>query len=474
MDPAEFRRWGHALIDWLADYPARTEQLPVLSPLAPGEFRAGLPANAPEQGEDFAALFADIDRLVLPGLTHWQSPNFFAYFPANTSGPSILGELLAAGLGTQGMLWATSPACTELETHVLDWLAELSGLPERFTSRGSGGGVLQDSASSAALCALLAARERVTGGAGNREGLRSQAVLTAYTSSEAHSSILKAIRIAGLGDAQLRTLPVRADGSLDPASLAAAIAADRAAGALPFFCVATIGSTSRNAIDPVSELALLCQAQGLWLHVDAAMAGSAALCPELRHHFAGVADADSYCFNPHKWLFTNFDCDAFFVADRQALVAALAILPEYLRNSASDQGAVIDYRDWQVPLGRRFRALKLWFVLRWYGAAGLRDHLRRHMAWAREFASWVDADPDFERVGAVPFSLVCFRHCGGDAINQRLLAELNGSGALYLSHTVIDGRYLLRMSIGSTHTERRHVLAAWDLIRTVATNIATG
>ncbi len=472
MDPAEFRRWGHALIDWLADYPARTEQLPVLSPLVPGEFRAGLPAKAPEQGEDFAALFADIDRLVLPGLTHWQSPNFFAYFPANTSGPSILGELLAAGLGTQGMLWATSPACTELETHVLDWLAELSGLPERFTSRGSGGGVLQDSASSAALCALLAARERITGGAGNREGLRNQAILTAYTSSEAHSSILKAIRIAGLGDDQLRTLPVRADGSLDPATLAAAIATDRAAGALPFFCAATIGSTSRNAIDPVSEIALLCQAQGLWLHVDAAMAGSAALCPELRHHFAGVADADSYCFNPHKWLFTNFDCDAFFVADRQALVAALAILPEYLRNQASEQGQVIDYRDWQVPLGRRFRALKLWFVLRWYGAEGLRDHLRRHMAWAREFADWVDADPDFERVAAVPFSLVCFRLRGSDERNARLLAALNASGALYLSHTVVDGRHTLRMSIGSTHTERRHVQAAWTLIRTAAATIA--
>jgi aromatic-L-amino-acid decarboxylase len=474
MSPEEFRHWGHAMIDWLADYPARTENLPVLSPLAPGEVRALLPPHPPEAGEDFAALFADIERVILPGVTHWQSPNFFAYFPANTSGPSILGELLAAGLGVQGMLWATSPACTELETHVLDWLAELSGLPERFTSRGSGGGVLQDSASSAALCALLAARERATGGTGNRDGMAHSGRLIAYTSTEAHSSIIKAVRIAGIGEAQLRLLPVASDGSLAAGTLASAIAQDRAAGALPFFCTATIGSTSRNANDPLVELAAVCQSEGLWLHVDAAMAGSAALCPELRHHFAGVELADSYCFNPHKWLFTNFDCDAFFVADRQALIAALAILPEYLRNDASEEGAVIDYRDWQIPLGRRFRALKLWFVLRWYGAAGLRDHLRRHMAWARAFAARVDADPDFERVGAVPFSLVCFRHRGGDAFNTRLLGALNGSGALYLSHTVVDGRYTLRMSVGGTHTEEAHVMAAWERIRATALSLAQG
>jgi aromatic-L-amino-acid/L-tryptophan decarboxylase len=467
MDPQEFRRWGHAMIDWLADYPDRCAELPVLSRLSPGEFRSGLPAAPPRQGEDFAALFADIDRL-LPGLTHWQSPNFFAYFPANTSGPSILGELLSAGLGVQGMLWATSPACTELETHVLDWLAELCGLPARFLSTGKGGGVLQDSASSAVLCALLAARERATGGAGNRAGITGLPRLTAYTSAEAHSSIHKAVRIAGIGDAQLRVLPVQPDGALDPVVLEAAIAADRAAACHPFFCMATIGSTSRNAVDPVAAIASVCQQQGLWLHVDAAMAGSAALCPELRHYFAGLEGADSYCFNPHKWLFTNFDCDAFWVADRAALVDALSILPEYLRNTASLQGDVIDYRDWQIPLGRRFRALKLWFVLRWYGADGLQDHLRRHLAWARAFADWVDADPDFERVGPVPFSLVCFRHRSDDARNQALLDALNASGRLYLSHTVIDGRYCLRMSIGSTHTERHHVEQAWQAMRETA------
>jgi aromatic-L-amino-acid decarboxylase len=469
MSPEEFRHWGYALIDWLADYPARTESLPVQSPLAPGEFRAGLPAAAPEAGEDFAALFADIDRLIVPGLTHWQSPNFFAYFPANTSGPSILGELLAAGLGVQGMLWVTSPACTELETHVLDWLADLCALPERFTSRGPGGGVLQDSASSATLCAVIAARERASQGAGNRLGHAGP--LVAYASIEAHSSVLKAIRIAGIGDRQLRILASDPEGRLSAATLAAAITADRERGLQPFLCVATIGSTSRNAVDRLSALGPLCQEHGLWLHVDAAMAGSAALCPELREHFEGLEFADSYCFNPHKWLFTNFDCDAFYVADRAALIGALGILPEYLRNRASEGGEVIDYRDWQVPLGRRFRALKLWFVLRWYGAAGLRDHLRRHMSWARAFAAEVSAAPEFELAAAVPFSLVCFRHLGGDAFNRRLLDALNASGALSLSHTSIDGRYTLRLSVGGTHTEARHVAAAWAKIRATAAGL---
>ena len=329
-----------------------------------------------------------------------------------------------------------------------------------------------DSASSATLCALLAARERASAGAGNRDGVGSG--LVAYTSTEAHSSVIKAARIAGIGDAQLRVLPTRHDGTLAPDALAAAIASDHGRGQLPFFCVATIGTTARNAVDPVAKLGTICQQHGVWLHVDAAMAGSAALCPELRHHFDGLEHADSYCFNPHKWLFTNFDCDAFYVADRAALVRALGILPEYLRNSASDAGAVIDYRDWQIPLGRRFRALKLWFVLRWYGAAGLRDHLRRHMAWARSFAGWVAADPDFELVGEVPFSLVCFRHRAGDAFNERLLSALNASGALYLSHALIEGRYTLRLSVGGTHTEARHVEAAWRRICAVCTELGAG
>ncbi len=471
MPPEEFRRWGHALVDWLADYPARVENLPVQSRAQPGELRAALPAAAPELGEDFATILADVDRLIVPGLTHWQAPGFFAYFPANTSGPSILGELLAAGLGVQGMLWATSPACTELETHVLDWLATLSRLPPKFHSSGAGGGVLLDSASSATLCALLAARERATAGAGNRLGAPAHPTLVAYTSDQAHSSVRKAARIAGLGDARLRVLPTDAAFTLPAVTLQRAIEADLAAGLQPFFCSVTIGTTSSMAVDPVAELATLCLAHGIWLHVDAAMAGNIALCEEFQPHFAGLAQADSYTFNPHKWLFTNFDCNCFYVADRAALTGALGILPEYLRTQASSSGAVIDYRDWQVPLGRRFRALKLWFVLRWYGAQQLRALLRDHVAMARWFGAQVQASDQFELLAPVHFSLVCFRHRAGNAFNARLLAQLNADGQIYLSHTVLNDVYVLRLAVGATRTEPRHVEAAWTTIQATAARL---
>ena len=473
MSPEEFRRWGHAMVDWLADYPERVEQLPVLSRAAPGDLRRALPEAAPEQGEDFAAIMADIDRLILPGLTHWQAPGFFAYFPANTSGPSILGELLAAGLGVQGMLWATSPACTELETHVLDWLAQLCQLPAAFHSSGPGGGVLLDSASSATLCALLAARERHTAGAGNRNGLQQQAgALVAYTSDQAHSSVRKAARIAGIGDACLRVLPTDGTFALSAATLQAAIAADVAAGLRPFFCAATIGTTSSMAVDPVAELAPVCAQHGVWLHVDAAMAGNIALCAEFQPHFAGLDQTDSYTFNPHKWLLTNFDCNCFYVADRAALTGALGILPEYLRNAASSSGAVIDYRDWQIPLGRRFRALKLWFVLRWYGAEQLRAILRDHVAMARWFAQQVAAHADFELLAPVHFSLVCFRHRRGNAFSARLLAQVNADGQVYLSHTELAGHYVLRLAVGATRTEPRHVATAWAALTNAAARLA--
>ncbi|MEM9493939.1 MAG: pyridoxal-dependent decarboxylase, partial [Myxococcota bacterium] len=357
MSSDEFRQWGHALIDWIADYRDRVKSLPVLSRAQPGEIRAALPEHPPEQGEDFAAILADIEPIILPGITHWQSPNFFAYFPSNATGPAILGDLLSAGLGVQGMLWATSPACTELETHVMDWLLELLGLPERFASSGSGGGVIQDTASSATLCALLAARERVTGGACNERGEASG--LRAYTSTQAHSSLAKAAMIAGIGRDNMRTIAVDDRYAMDPAALARAIDEDRAAGLTPFFVCAAVGTTSSMAVDPVAAIAEVCRERGVWLHVDAAMAGTAALCPEFRHIHDGVEHADSYTCNPHKWMFTNFDCNAFFVADRAALIRSLSILPEYLRNRATESGAVIDYRDWQIPLGRRFRALKL-------------------------------------------------------------------------------------------------------------------
>ncbi len=466
MTSAEFRRYGREMIDWIADYFDRVETLPVLSQVRPGEVRERLPRHPPERPEPFDRILADIDDVILPGVTHWQSPNFFAYFPANTSGPSILGELLSAGLGVQGMLWSTSPACTELETHVLDWLLELLGLPDRFRSNGPGGGVIQDSASSATLCALLAARERAGGDPGGH---------AVYASTQAHSSVEKAVRIAGLGADALRLVPVDGSHALRVADLEQQIQRDVRSGRRPLMVVATVGTTSSAAVDPLPALGEVCRRFGVWLHVDAAMAGTAALLPEHRYLHDGVELADSYCTNPHKWMFTNFDCDAFYVADRAPLINALSVLPEYLRNAATESGAVIDYRDWQVPLGRRFRALKLWFVIRHYGAEGLRHHVRRHIEMARGLAQRVSDDPRFELVNPYSrLSLVCFRHRDGDAATQRVMDDINASGAAYLTHTRLDGRLVIRASVGQTHTEQRHVDALWDLLRTAADAVRPG
>jgi aromatic-L-amino-acid decarboxylase len=449
-------------VEWIAQYLERIEEFPVLSRVAPGEVRAALPPHPPDQGEPFEAVLRDLDTVILPGITHWQSPRFFGYFPANSSGPSILGELLSAGLGVQGMLWSTSPACTELETHMLDWLAELCALPDRFRSAGAGGGVIEDSASSAVLCAVVAARERV-----KAEGRP----LAVYASSQTHSSVEKAVRVAGLGAEALRLIEVDGTYALRPDDLARRIREDRAAGVVPCLAVATVGTTSSNAIDPVPAIGEICRREGIWLHVDAAMSGTAAVCPEFRFVNQGLELADSYCFNPHKWMFVNFDCDAFYVADRSALIGALSVLPEYLRNQASESGAVIDYRDWQIPLGRRFRALKLWFTIRHYGSEGLRHHVREHVRLAALFADAVRQDERFEVVAPVPLNLVCFRLRGGDEANQRLMDRLNGSGELFLTHTRLDGRLVLRLSIGAARTEQRHVEQAWSAIRRAAEDI---
>lgn len=466
MSPEEFRKWGYAVVDWIANYQDTVEKLPVLSQVKPGDIRRSLPLQPPAEGESFEKILADVDRLILPGITHWQSPNFFAFFPANTSGPSILGELLSAGLGVQGMLWATSPACTELETHVLDWVADMVGLPERFKSSGAGGGVIQDSASSAVLCAILAARERATAFQTNERGCAGS--LVAYTSPHAHSSVVKAFKIAGLGGQQLRFVNVDASCAMDPSDLHQLIGADRARGLVPFFVAATLGTTSSNAFDPLPELGRICREEGLWLHADAAMCGSAAVCPEFRRLQAGIELADSYAFNAHKWLFTNFDCDCFYVADRATLIRTLTVLPEYLRNASTESGAVIDYRDWQVPLGRRFRALKLWFVIRHYGVEGLRYHIRRHIELAQQFAGWVQGSKDFMLMAEPPLNLVCFAHRAGDVFNQHLLEQLNQTGQVYLTHTVLDGRFTLRFCVGQTHTESQHVERAWVLIQRLA------
>jgi aromatic-L-amino-acid decarboxylase len=463
MTSEEFRRYGRAVVDWIADYYEQIETFPVLAQVEPGQVRASLSPTPPEKGEPFEAILADVERLILPGVTHWQSPNFFAFFPANVSGPAILGELLSAGLGVQGMLWATSPACTELETHVLDWLVEMLGLPEHFHSTGTGGGVIQDSASSASLCALLAARERATDYMSNEQGCDGR--LIAYASAQAHSSLEKGVKIAGLGRENLRLIPVDDTFAMRPEALKQQIRQDREIGLVPCFVCATVGTTSSNAIDPLPAIGAICQKEGLWLHVDAAMSGPAALCPEFRFIQDGLDLADSYCFNPHKWMFTNFDCDCFYVADRQALIKTLSILPEYLRNKASQSGEVIDYRDWQIPLGRRFRALKLWFVIRHYGVEGLRYHLRRHVELAQTFAGWVQADERFELAAPVPLNLVCFQHRGGDEINQQLMDRLNRSGDLYLTHTRLNDRLTLRFCVGQTWTEAHHVERAWQRIQ---------
>ena len=464
MDAAEFRRYGHEVIDWIADYHSRVESLPVLSRSAPGDIRAGLPSSAPERGEDFADVLADVDRVLLPGITHWQHPSFFAYFPANTSGPAILGDLLASGLGVQGMLWATSPAATELETHVLDWLGELLGLPPQFRSDGPGGGVIQHSASDAVLVALLAALHRASGGRATVDGVGAGRYAV-YTSGQTHSSVEKACRVAGLGSAALRRIDVDpVDQSADVEHLRGLVEADVAAGIVPTLIVASVGATGTGAIDPVASFGAVARDTGAWLHVDAAWAGVAAVCPELRWILDGVEAADSVCTNPHKWLLTTFDCDALWVADRASLIGALSILPEYLRNAASESGAVIDYRDWQVPLGRRMRALKLWAVIRCYGASGLRAHIRGHVALAQHFAARVAADPRLELLAPHPLALVTFAFTAGDDAGRAAMERVNRSGQAYLTHTTVNGRFALRVAIGSPHTRQRHVDALFEAL----------
>ncbi len=474
MSPDEFRAHGQRVVEWVAEYWKRVETLPVGSQVAPGQIRAGLPARAPElgSGRSLDEVLADLDEVVLPGITHWQHPGFMAYFPANASGPSVLGDLLSSGLGVQGMLWATSPACTELEQVMLDWLVELLGLPSAFRNDGPGGGVIQDSSSGSNFVALQAALYRATGGRSITEGVSGRYLV--YASSQTHSSVEKAARMAGLGSAAVRTVDVDPRTlAMLPGHLAELLALDQAAGLVPTMVVATIGTTSTTAIDPVAEIGPLCRAAGVWLHIDAAYAGVAAVCPDLRWINDGVNDyADSYCTDAHKWLLTNFDATAFWVRDRRHLTGALSILPEYLRNEASDSGAVVDYRDWQIELGRRFRALKLWLVIRWYGAQGLRAHIEGHVALAQELAGWVGADEGFEIVAPHPLSLVCLRPlwpgCDddeADRLTMSVLESVNRSGSVYLTRTLVAGRAVIRVAIGAPSTTREHVARAWDLIR---------
>jgi len=466
MTSQQFRDAGKRLIDWIADYYEQVERYPVVAQVVPGQICKSLPPEPPQSGENFDTILASVNEKIMPGITHWQSPNFFAYFPANTSEPSVLGDLLSSGLGVQGMLWATSPACTELETLVLDWLAKMLGLPETFLSSGKGGGVIQDSASSSSLCAVLAGRERATGFRSNEDGCRDE--LVAYTSTQAHSSIEKDVKVAGIGRRNLRLIDVDANFAMRPESLEKAIEEDKRAGKVPFIVCATVGTTSSLAFDPLEEIGRICKKHNLWLHVDAAMAGTAALCPEFRHIQKGLELADSYCFDAHKWMFTNFDCSCFYVADRETLTRSLDVLPEYLRNQATGSDAIFEYRNWHVPLGRRFRALKLWFVIQHYGVEGLQSLVRRHVELAQTFLRWVQDDSRFEIMAPAALNLICFRLKASDETNEELLRRLNRSGKLYLSHTRLNGKYTVRFCVAQTKTELRHIQHAWDAIRTEA------
>jgi aromatic-L-amino-acid decarboxylase len=467
VTPEDFKRHGHELIDWIADYVENIEQQRVTAEVKPGDVRAQLPEHPPVAPDGFNAVMADTNDIVVPALTHWQHPSFFAYFPANSSYPAILGDLLTAGLGVQGMSWVTSPACTEIETLMVDWMQELLALPERFRSTSElGGGVIHGSASEATLASILAARWRISDGAVNTDGDTSR--LVAYATSQAHSSIEKGLRIAGIGTDRLRLVAHDENFAMRPQALAEMVAADRAAGLVPFWVCSAHGTTSSMAFDPTADIAEIAQREGMWLHVDAAMSGIAALVPELRWVNTGLERADSYCTNPHKWMGINFDCDLFWTADRRALLGALSILPEYLRSAAAESGAVIDYRDWQVPLGRRFRSLKLWFHLRIDGIEPVRQMIREHVALTQLLADLVAADDRFEIVAPHPLNLLCLAVRDGDTATDRLIEQANATGTVLFTRTVLDGRSVLRFSIGARATQERHVRSAWTLLQKLA------
>ena len=473
---AEFRDAAHRAVDWMADYlDGGAERLPVLSPAAPGALRAALPAAPPARGEPLAALLDDFERLVVPGITHWNHPGFLAYFAITGSAPGILGEMLTAALNVNAMLWRTSPAATELEAHALDWLRQLMGLGDGWF------GIVTDTASISSLLALAAAREAHPELAVRERGLAGRADLPrlrVYTSEHSHSSVDKAAITLGLGHQNVVHVPVDDAFRMRADALARLVEEDVARGWLPLAAVATVGTTSTTSVDPVPELGRVCRAHGLWLHVDGAYGGVAGLVPELRHLLDGVDAADSLVVNPHKWLFTPVDCSAFFTRRPEVLKRAFSLVPEYLVTTAPDD--VVNYMDYGVQLGHRFRALKLWFVIRAFGAEGLAERIRFHCDLAREFAGWVDAEPGWERLAAVPLSVVCFRWAPPgtsederDALNARVMADVNATGEVYLSHTKLDGRYTIRLAIGNLRTELRHVERAWDILRSAAARAMT-
>jgi aromatic-L-amino-acid decarboxylase len=460
MNTAEFRAEAHRIADWMADYLEQVDRERIVPPVRPGDVRRLLPAAPPEQAEPFDLVRADFDRIIYPGITHWGHRGFFGYFPANASPPSMLAEMMTAALGAQCMSWQTSPAATELEQVVMEWLRQMLGLPPGFT------GVIQDYASTSTLIAFITARDRV------REELDRA---TVYLSTEAHSSGAKGARLAGFRPELIRRVPVDAQYAMDPGALERAIEADRAAGLEPAAVMATAGTTSSTALDPIDAIGRVAARHGLWYHVDAAFGGSAAIVPELRWIWRGIELADSIVMNPHKWLLVNFDCSAYFVRDPDALLRSFSTAPEYLKTKYDAE--VVNYRDWGIPLGRRFRALKLWFVIRSYGVEALRAMIREHVRLGQLFADWVEADPAFELLAPAPIALVCFRYrppgrSSSEAelndLNRALLERINAAGDVFLTHTVLGGRFTIRLALGHLSTTEAVVRHVWDRIQAAA------
>jgi len=464
MNNQEFRRYIHQAADWMADFLENIEDRPVRSLVQPGEIYRKLPGSPPEKSESMEAIFEDVNKIILPGITNWQSPNFFAYFPANSSYPSVLAEMMTAAMGAQCMVWETSPAAAELEELVMNWLKQMTGLPQNFE------GVIQDSASTSTLVAILSAREKKSSFSINNKGFQTNP-FRIYCSREAHSSVEKAVKISGIGRENLRKIEVDKQLAMDPEKLEIAIVDDLHKGLLPTCVIAAVGTTGTVAMDPVKAIAAICRKYGTWLHIDAAYAGSALVLPEYRHLIDGIEDAESFVFNPHKWMFTNFDCSAYFVKDKEALLKTFEILPEYLKTRPDSK--VNNYRDWGIQLGRRFRALKLWFVIREMGVEGIRQKIADHILWAGEIASQIRHEEGFELYEPQNLALVCFAlspavsmdEAAHNNLNMEFLHHLNSSGKLYLSHTKVNGKVFLRMSIGQTSVTRDHVQNAWNFIK---------
>nr|AAG60665.1 tyrosine/dopa decarboxylase [Thalictrum flavum subsp. glaucum] len=488
LDPEEFRRQGHMMIDFLADYYRDIEKYPVRSQVEPGYLRKEIPDSAPYNPESIETILEDVHKQIIPGITHWQSPNYFAYFPSSGSVAGFLGEMLSTGFNVVGFNWMSSPAATELESIVMDWLGKMLKLPKSFLFSGNGGGVLQGTTCEAILCTLTAARDRML----NKIGRENICKLVVYGSDQTHCALQKAAQIAGIHPNNFRAVPTTKanDYGLSASALRSTILEDIEAGLVPLFLCATVGTTSSTAVDPIGPLCKVASDYSIWVHVDAAYAGSACICPEFRHFIDGVENADSFSLNAHKWFFTTLDCCCLWVKEPSALIKALSTNPEYLRNKATESHQVVDYKDWQIALSRRFRAMKLWLVLRSYGVANLRNFLRSHVKMAKNFEGFIALDKRFEIVVPRTFAMVCFRllpprspliiktngyqngngvyhkdESRANELNRRLLESINASGSAYMTHSMVGGVYMIRFAVGASLTEERHVILAWKVVQ---------